>query len=86
MFGNGRDDAAFSNIVESFFSTARWSELVDVVNSGEGCLSAFTHSLAATNILLVGYNIGAATSVGKKFAVAQILIPPVGETKYLYQR
>ena len=52
-----------------------------VVNSGEGCLSEFTNSLAATNILVVGNNIGAATSVGKKCAVAQILIPPVDGKK-----
>ena len=35
----------------------------------------------ATNILVVGANIGAATSVGKNCAVAQILIPPVDGTK-----
>ena len=53
------------------------------MNSGEVCLSPFTNSLAATNILVVGDNIGAATSVGKNCAVAQILIPPVDGTKHL---
>ena len=57
--------------------------MADVVNSGEGCLSAFTNSLAATNILGVGDNIGAATSVGKKWTVAQILVPLVDGTKHL---
>ena len=47
------------------------------MKSGEGFLSAFTYSLAYTNVLVVGNNIGAATSVGKNCAVAQILIPPV---------
>ena len=36
----------------------------------------------ATNILVVGANIGAATSVGKNCAVAQILIPPVDKKIY----
>ena len=81
MFGTGRDDAAISKILASFFSAARLSGLADVVNSGEGCLSAFTNSLAATNILVVGDNIGAATSVGKKCAVAQVMIPPVYRKK-----
>ena len=80
MFINGRDDAAVSNIVEIFLSAARSSELEDIVNSGKGCLSAFTNSLSATNILLVGDNIGAATSVGKNCAVAQIMLPPVDKT------
>ena len=83
VFVTGRDDAAVSNIVASFLSASRWSELADVVNSGEGCLSAFNNSLAATNILLFWDKIGAATSVGKTFAVAQILIPPVDGTKHL---
>ena len=51
------------------------------MNSGEGYLSAFINSLAANNILVVGDNIGAATSVGKNCAVAQILIPLVDGTK-----
>ena len=53
------------------------------MNSGEGFLSAFTNSLAATNILIVVNNIGAATSVGKNCAVAQIMIPPVDRTNKL---
>ena len=65
MFLNGRYDAAVSNIVASFLSATRLSELVDVVNSGEGCLRSFANSCAATNILVVFDNIGAATSVGK---------------------
>ena len=47
------------------------------MNSDEGCLRAFTNSLAAIDILVVGNNIFAATSVGKSCAVAQILILPV---------
>ena len=83
MFGTGHDDAAISNIVARFLSTARRSELVDVVNISKGCLSAFTNSLAATNIFVVGDNIGDVTSVGKNCAVAQILIPPIDRTKHL---
>ena len=51
------------------------------MNNGKGCLSAFTNSLSATNILVVDDNVGAATSAGKKCAVAQILVPPVDGTK-----
>ena len=51
------------------------------MNSGEGYLSAFTNSLAATNILVVGNNIGAAISVVNNCSVAQIMIPPVDRTK-----
>ena len=83
MFGTGHDDAAISNIVARFLSTERQSELIDVVNIGKGCLSAFTNSLAATNILAVGDNVGSATSVEKKWAVANILVPPVDRTKKL---
>ena len=50
------------------------------MNSSEGSLSSFTDSLVATNILVVGDNIGAAISIGKNCAVAQILIPPVDRT------
>ena len=53
------------------------------MNSGKGCLREFTNSLAATNILVVGNNIGAAASVGKNCAVAQIMIPPVDGGKKL---
>ena len=53
------------------------------MSSGEGCLSAFTNSLVATNILVVGDNIGAAKSVGKNCAVAQFMIRPVDGTKKL---
>ena len=83
MFGTGRDDAAVSKIVAIFLSAARLSKLAAVMNSGKGCLSAFTNSLAATNILVVGDNVGTAISVGKKCAVAQILVPPVDRTKTL---
>ena len=65
VFGTGRDDAAVSKILASFLSSERWSELAAVVNSGKGCLSVFTNSLTATNILVVGNNVGAATYVGK---------------------
>ena len=51
------------------------------MSSGEGCLSEFNNSLAATNILVVGDNIGVAKSVGNNCAVAHILIPPVDVTK-----
>ena len=51
------------------------------MNSGKGCLSAFTNPLDATNILVVGDKIGAATYVEKKCAVAQVLIPLVDGTK-----
>ena len=81
VFGTGRDDDAVSKIVAIFLSAARWSVLVDVVNSGKGCLSAFTNSLAAANILIFGDNICAATSVGKNCAVAQVLILPVDGKK-----
>ena len=83
VFRTGRDDATVSDIVEIFECAARWSELADVVNSGKGYLSAFTNSLAATNILVLGDKIGAATSVRIIFAVAHILIPPVDGTKKL---
>ena len=72
-------------IVASFLSAVRLSELVDVLNSGEVCLSVFTNSLSATNILVLGDNIGAATSVVKNCAVAHILILPVDGTNNLYQ-
>ena len=65
MFRTGRDDAAASKIVASFLSAEGLSELAAVVNNGEGCLSVYTNSLSATTILVVGNNIGAATSVGK---------------------
>ena len=57
--------------------------MVDVVNSGEGFLCAFTNSLAATNILVVGNKIGAAKSVGRNCALAQIMTPPVDGKKFL---
>ena len=53
------------------------------MNSGEGYLITFTNSLAATNILVVGDNIGAATSVEKQCAVAHVLIPSI-DGKYIY--
>ena len=46
------------------------------MNSGEGFLSAFTDSLDATNILVVGNNIGATTSVGKKLCSSTCSDPP----------
>ena len=49
----------------------------------EGYLSAFNNSFAVTDILVVGDNVGAATSVGKKWASAQILVPPVDGTNNL---
>ena len=53
------------------------------MNSGEVCFSVFTNSLAATNILVVGDNVGGTTSVGNNWAVADILVPPVDGTKKL---
>ena len=78
-----RDDAAVSKIVARFLSSGRWYELAAVVKNGEGSLRSFTNSLAATNILVVGDNVGVATSVGKNWAAAQILVPPVDKTKHL---
>ena len=53
------------------------------MNNGKGYLSAFTNSLSANNILVVGDNIGDATSVGKNWAVAQIMVTPIDGTKNL---
>ena len=83
MFVTGRDDSAVSNMVAIFLSAVRSSELEDVVNSGKVCLRAFTNSFAATNTLVVGDNIGDATSVGNNCAVEHIMIPPVDGTKTL---
>ena len=63
VFGTSRDNSAASKIVARFLSSERWSELAAVANNGKGCLSAFTNSLSATNILVVGDNVGDATYV-----------------------
>ena len=83
MFGTGRDDDAVSKIVAIFLSATRLSELEAFVNNCKGCLNSFTNSLAATNILVVGDNVGGTTSVGNNWAVADILVPPVDGTKQL---
>ena len=53
------------------------------MNNVEGRLSAFTKSLYATNVLVFGYNVGAAKSIGKNWEVAQILVLPVDGTIFL---
>ena len=83
VVGKNRDDAAVSKIVEIVLSATRLSGRADVVNSGKGCLSTFTNSLYASNILVVGDNIGAATYVRNNCAAAQVLIPPIDGTLFL---
>ena len=53
------------------------------MNNGEGYLRAFTNSLAATNILVVGNNVGAAIYVGKKMGISTDSDSLVDGTKHL---